>query len=290
MSRPRRLALMCIIMCCLFPLTASADVALQFGVYTTDKPSQLVKKLRPILNVLEFHMTRHLGEPVRINLQVARNYEQGLRDLVEGSVDFARFGPASYIKAKETNPDIKILAMENHKGGKFFHGIICVHQHSSIQHGGQLQGKRFAFGNARSTFGRYLAQQFLLDHGITASNLAGFDYLGRHDKVGSAVGAGRFDAGALKENTFHRLVAKGVPLRAIAKIPIVTRPWIARSGLPAHLYTALRGSLLNLTDPHALKELKKNGFLPGDDSDYAGIRQAMSHAAAFTESDRHAEK
>ena len=86
---------------------------LSFGVYASDKPSAMVRQFRPILNVVEERMARTLGEPVRIRLQVAKTYEQGITDLVQGKVDFARFGPASYIEAKATDPGITILAVES---------------------------------------------------------------------------------------------------------------------------------------------------------------------------------
>lgn len=272
---------LCMLLYSLVPCPLHAASELRFGVYTTDKPTAMVKKLRPILNALETDLSQRLGTPWTIRLQVARNYAQGLQDLITGKVDVVRFGAASYVQAKAANPQIKILAVENHRGGKTFNGVICIHADSPIQHAHDLKGKRFAFGNARSTFGRYLSQHYLLDHGLTASDLAGFAFLGRHDKVGAAVGAGAFDAGALKENTFHKLVRQGVPLRALATVPIVTRPWVARSDMPEPLYQAIRDTLLHLKAPKALKALKKDGFLPGDDADYDGIRAAMARAAAF---------
>ena len=272
---------LCTMLCSLPPYPLHAASELRFGVYTTDKPTAMVKKLRPILNALETDLSQRLGEPVTIRMQVARDYTQGMQDLLTGKVDIARLGPASYVQAKAANPRIRILAMENHRGGKTFHGVICVHADSTIHQARDLKDKRFAFGNARSTFGRYLSQQYLLDHGLTASDLAGFAFLGRHDKVGEAVGAGEFDAGALKENTFDKLVRQGVPLRALTKLPIVTRPWVARSGFPEPLYRAVQDALFQLKPPRELKALKKDGFLPGHDADYDGIRAAMARAAAF---------
>jgi len=37
-------------------ITAQADVNLKFGVYTSDKPTTMVKMFRPILNILEQEM------------------------------------------------------------------------------------------------------------------------------------------------------------------------------------------------------------------------------------------
>ncbi|MCG8547054.1 MAG: PhnD/SsuA/transferrin family substrate-binding protein [Alphaproteobacteria bacterium] len=260
---------------------AGSGITLSFGVYSSDKPSSMVRQFRPVLNALEKRMSAIHGHPVTIRMHVSKSYEQGLNDLVSGRVDFARFGPASYIKANEWDPRIEILVLESRKGRKVFKGVICVADDSPIQNVAQLKGKTFAFGNERSTIGRYLAQLYLLRHDITASDLSHYEYLGRHDAVGAAVGGGRFDAGALKESTFKKLVADGVPLRAIADFPNVTKPWIARGGLPDAFKALLRKALLSLDDRKAMKALKTDGFIEGNDEDYAFIREAMVNSHLF---------
>jgi len=64
---------------------------------------------------------------------------------------------------------------------------------------------------------------------VFAKDLASYDYLGRHDKVGAAVAAGKYEAGALKESTFKKQIKKGKPLRELARFPNVTKLWIASS-------------------------------------------------------------
>ena len=256
-------------------IPASADVNLAFGVYASDKPTAMVRQFRPVLNVIEERMAKRLGEPVRIRLQVAKTYEKGIADLVERKVDFARFGPASYIEAKEADPDVSIVAVESKDGTKVFNGVICVTKGSPVQTIQDLSGKSFAFGDQRSTIGRYLSQLYLLRHGVHAADLKHFEYLGRHDKVGYAVGSGQFDAGALKESTYVKLVDAGVPLRVIGRFPNVTKPWIARGGLDERYRVALQEVLLQIRDEEALKALTKDGFLEGDDRDYAFTREAI---------------
>ena len=99
--------------------------------------------------------------------------------------------------------------------------------------------------------------------------------------VPSGVSTGRFEAGALKESTFRALVAKGQPLRAITSFKNVTKPWIARSGLPEPVHKALRQALLDLKDPAILRTLNKDGFLPADDADFEVIRYAIEENAEF---------
>ena len=260
---------------------ARADIELVFGLYTTDKPSKMILQFRPALHVLEERLSAELSEPVTIRTHVAKTYEAGLNDLVSGKVDFARFGPASYVLAKREEPDLSVLAVESKKGIKIFFGVICVREDSDIRDVSQLKDRTFAFGDENSTIGRYLSQLYLLKHGIGAEDLASYDYLGRHDLVGSAVALGRYDAGALKEKTYKDLVKQGMPLRAVARFTNVTKPWIARAGLQARIQAALSRVLLDLDDPVALNALNKDGFVDGDDSTYDVIREAMDRNPEF---------
>ncbi|MBJ22458.1 MAG: PhnD/SsuA/transferrin family substrate-binding protein [bacterium] len=241
----------------------------------------MVEQFAPALSVLESTLSRELGEPVRVRIKVSSTYTGGVNELVDGRVDFARMGPASYVMAKEMNPGIQLIAIESNKGKKTFQGVICVHADSPIQHVSELEGERFAFGDPQSTIGRFLAQQMLLDHGIGANELGGFDYLGRHDKVGMAVASQMYVAGALKEGTFKKLSEAGEPLRVIATFPNVTKPWIARVGLDPRVFGAIQEALLSMEDRKALTALNKDGFLPANDSDYNSIRAAIESSRSF---------
>ncbi len=260
---------------------AEGTVRLNFGVYSSNKPSAMVKVYRPILKELEASMSAKLGRDVDIRMQIAKDYDQGISHLINGRVDFSKFGPASYIEAKRMNKDISILSVENVKNSKVFYGIIAVRKDSPIQSIGELRGKSFAFGDEGSTIGRFLSQLELEQAGIRAGDLSRYDYLGRHDKVGTAVGAGSFDAGALNEKTFVKLVDAGENIRELVRFPNVTKPWIARSGLEPDVLEALRESLLQVKSKKTLATLKIDGFLEGNDDDYKVIRKAMENNQAF---------
>ena len=167
-----------------------AEVNLTFGVYASDKPTQMIQSFRPLLNDLEVLVSNKLGERVAIKIQISKTYEEGIDELVNGKVDFARFGPASYVAAKQRNDNIRLIAIESHKGKKAFNGVICVKSGSKIKSVKDLAGKTFAFGDKTSTIGRYLSQKHLAANGITAKSLKSYEYLDRHDKVATAVAAG----------------------------------------------------------------------------------------------------
>lgn len=254
---------------------------LSLGLYTSTKPSAMVRKFRPIVSSLEKRMTQILGHPVRIRMQIAKDYQQGIDHLRDGKVDFSRFGPAPYVEAKKANPGLQILAIESKNRSKIVHGIIATGLHSSIRSLADLKGKSFAFGNERSTSGRYISQQYLLAHGILASDLSRYEYLGRHDIVGTRVGAGDFAAGAMTESTFRKLLAGGEKIRQLARFPVVSKPWIARSGIDPKLYTAIKIALLEMKDEAALRSLEISGFIEGTNSDYEVVEKAIAENKLF---------
>lgn len=265
----------------LLSLPVSAEKTINFGVYTSDKPTTMVTMFRPILNYIEKNVSVMLEENISINLQVSSTYQAGIDALITGEVDFARMGPASYILSKNIEPNIKLIAMENKKGKRFFYGIICVPKDSRIQNIEQLKGTRFAFGNENSTIGRYLSQHHLYQHGVLSHNLQSFSYLQRHDKVASSVGLGHYDAGALKESTFNKMNKKGFNLREISRFKNTTKPWIASKKIDDDIFYAIKTSLLKLHDPSILKSIKKDGFFEASDSDYKTIRESINKNPLF---------
>ncbi|MEK0165734.1 PhnD/SsuA/transferrin family substrate-binding protein [Phaeobacter sp. A36a-5a] len=269
------------LMALLAPMTARAEITLTFGTYAADKPTVTVKKYRPFLTFLSNRLGEVLGEKVVIRMTVAKEYQEGIDQLANGEVDFARFGPASYVHVMKQNPDIRIVAMESKKGRKRFKGVIVVHRDSTITHLSDLAGLSFAFGDELSTIGRYLAQSQLLEAGIDSGDLHTYEYLGRHDLVGEAVGAGKFTAGALKESTYKKLIAKGVPIRILASFDNVTKPWLASSTLSEEVLLAMREIMLSSENEEIVRRVSKNGFLQGADSDYDLIRDAMEQSQAF---------
>ena len=167
------------------------------------------------------------------------------------------------------------------EGKKTFKGVIAVHEDSDIQSISDLGNHSFAFGNELSTIGRFLAQKELLDAGLKAENLDRYAYLGRHDRVGAAVGNGEFDAGVLKSSTFQKMVKKNVPIRELVSFDNVTKPWLASASLDETLVATMRDVLLTLDNQDVLKKISKSGFLEGSDEDFVPIRDAMSISKGF---------
>ena len=257
------------------------EVALSIGLQNSSKPSAMVRKYRPLVSELQRKVAKKLGKPVRIRMQIAKSNQTGIEYLASGKVDFALLGAATYVEAKTENPDIQILAIESKNRTKVVNGIIATGLHSSIRTLSDLRGQSFAFGDLQSTSGRFMAQQFLLKNGVGAKDLSRYEYLGRHDIVGVKVGVGDFAAGAMSESTFRKLLSDGEKIRELARFPIVSKPWVTRAGIDPAVYSALKISLLEMSNADALDPLDINGFVEGTNEDYRVIANAMSQNHLF---------
>ncbi len=257
------------------------ELKLVFGLYTADKPTALVKEFRPMLTAIEADLSKALGRPTSIRMHISPTYKSGIKALVNEEVDFARFGPASYVDAFNQNSNLRIIALDSKDGTSTFKGVICIHENSNLTKPSDLKGTRFAFGNEGSTIGRYLSQAFLVKHGITENDLESYAYLDRHDRVGHAVANGSFDAGALKHSTFKKLREKGLPIKALAEFDNVNKPWVARSGMDEDLFKALQKVLFEISDKDAFKALDRKQFVKGIDSDFREIRNAINNNSLF---------
>lgn len=262
--------------------SVSAQDSITFGVYTTDKPTTVVKMMAPALNSLEELLNQKLDQPVEIKMRVINEYDAGIEMIASGEIDISRLGPASYIAARSIDPNLQLLAMESNGGQRKFNGVIAVHRDSDIKSLGQLKGKSFAFGDELSTIGRYLSQALLLEAGLSANDFSNYEYLGRHDTVGMAVAAGDFTAGALKENTFVELVESGEPIKVLTKFDNVTKPWVARGGLDPTIASALKSALLEI-DGQKVASVCDGGFLEADDSYFEPISAAIAASKEFVQ-------
>ena len=276
MTRASLRPLLFLALLCAAPLQAHAKVTLILGLYPSEKPSNMVEALRPCLNAVEAAMAAELGQKVEIRIQMLSDYVTALNALVAGEVDFARVGPASYVLGKKEQPGLELLATENSHGGVTFEGLIVVRDDSDLHSVADLKGRSFAFVSERSTLGRFFPQAYLAKAGITAKDLGDYDYVGHHEAVGLAVWAGRYDAGALNSRMYRKLLDRGLKLRVIASFENVTRPWVARAGLPVGIAASLRRALLGLDEPEILATLGFDGFLPAQDTYYEPTRRLIA--------------
>ncbi|QRM19430.1 PhnD/SsuA/transferrin family substrate-binding protein [Dechloromonas sp. TW-R-39-2] len=258
------------------PITQKTRV-LRFVTYAAERPSEELRKIEPFQRHVEAVLNAK-GFNLRIELRIFSTYTEAQEALYSGNFDFARIGPANYVLARERKAPVRLLVMESHQGDTFFEGAIFTRSDSGVTSMADIKGKRFAFGEQTSTTGAYLAQAALVQAGIKASDLGGFEYLGRHDKVALAVAAGTFDVGATNERTIEKYAGRG--LKKLKTFVTPTQAWVVNERLDGRLADAMRTALLHV-DQNALKYIDRDGFLPGRESYFDELRKAMRLSRQF---------
>lgn len=252
---------------------------LRVGVQSWSMSVQTTRELARIEQALEHALAaRDARRDVTIVPFVV--YGELVAALTGGRVDAARLESASYLVARRRAPEVALLAMERPSRAAPARGIIFTSKSAGIDSLAGLRGRTFAFGDELAAIGRYLPQAALVGVGLHASDLHGFAYLQRPDKVAAAVRLGEFDAGAVELAIFQR-ANRDDSLRVLARVDDAPRPWVARAGLDPALVISLGESLGALTDPQALAVLHADGFDRADPDAYDAVGAAMTAAARF---------
>lgn len=99
--------------CLVSPASGEDTLTLNFGVYSTDNATLVVRKYMPALKMLEHSLSAKLDRTVDIRMHIAKTQKQAAQQLQEGYVDFASLSSDSYLESKSLNPKLRILAAEN---------------------------------------------------------------------------------------------------------------------------------------------------------------------------------
>jgi len=132
-----------------------------------------------------------------VDWAIGEDYEHAVKLLVDGDVHIASLSPLAYVKAREQEPCLKLLATQVSRGDTRYSSFILVRKDRGITSVKQLEGKRIAFVNPTSASGFLFPMATLINAGLAPKRvLEDAVFLGAHPKVIEAVVAGEVDAGA----------------------------------------------------------------------------------------------
>jgi len=259
--------------------------ALRFGVVPLESPARMHRRFTPLAE----YLGRALGRPVE--LRVAHDFSEAVRDLGEGRTQFAYLTPSTYVLAHRRF-GATLLATALRRGKPFQHAAIICRRDARIRAIAELQGRSFAFGDVNSTSSHIVPRAMLLEAGVGVERLGSFEHLGHHDAVAAAVLRGDYDAGAVMESVAAQYEAEG--LMTLAQSPPIPEFNIcAARELSAEVQDALQRALLHLSSDGAagsavLQALYADytGFAKAADADYAGVRDMMRKLGLLEETVR----
>lgn len=197
----------------------SADVAwartYQLGILPLRKPSEMLKRF----NALEKYLQQETGLDIKLRLYPTTGYTGGytaiVRDVANGTIDFAWLASVTCVQAHESGPVIPFICAQK-AGSPTYHGHLAVRVDAPFQSLEDLKGKKVAGTSASSTSGNLMPSAWLKDQGIDKFKYFGaYEYLGRHDNACQAVISGQFDACFVNEATFDSFNKDKVQLRSL---------------------------------------------------------------------------
>ncbi|MBF0263292.1 MAG: phosphate/phosphite/phosphonate ABC transporter substrate-binding protein [Magnetococcales bacterium] len=256
------------------PLLAAEEAIVRFGVIPLLNSIELTERFSPLLHQLE----QALGQPVR--LEVPADFRTLVERVGKQEIDIAYLGPVPYLQLTEQYGPHPILAMEELKGSKHYHGVIFVRGDSPIRELGDLVGKRFAFGDPGSTMNHTLPMQMLTQAGVSLTDLAEHAFVGNNQNVVLSVLMGQFDAAGVKEDIYNQYADRG--MRVIAEsLPVPNLHFVAGRHQSAAWVEKVRATMLDLhKSPEGMAALKSfhpdaTALVPAEDEAFESLRQLL---------------
>lgn len=264
------------------PLSALAAPAdwpkqLNLGLIPTESSDNITERFDNLAKYLEKKLD------VQIKIQTATDYAGVITAMQFKHVDFAYFGPKSYVEAAD-RANAEALVMEvTEDGSKGYHGVIIAKKGSSIKSVEDGKGKVWAFTDPNSTSGTlvptvYFVKTMKIEPEKYFSKVI---YSGSHESSIMAIQAGKVDIASTNDLDLARGEGKKWQTDKDFQILwtselIPGSPMACRKDLPESLKKALKEALLSYDDKDGLKKLKLKGYADTDDKTYNPIRDQIA--------------
>lgn len=133
-------------------------------------------------------LARFLGEKLgrRLAVRLGHDYDDAIADLGSGRALLSYQTPSTYIEARSRYPGVEPLVVPLHHGEPFYRAAIVVRADAGIGAVSDLAGRRFAFGDPKSTGSKAMPEFMLRQAGVRLADLARYGFVGNHDNVAQA--------------------------------------------------------------------------------------------------------
>lgn len=255
---------------------------LVFGVIPTDSADNVMERNENLVQYLE----KRLGVPIEV--KTASDYAGVITGMQFKHIDFAYFGPKSYVEAaKRANAEAFVVEV-NRDGTAGYYGVIITKKGSGLKTMADIKGKTWAFTDPNSTSGTlvptvYFYKELKIDPEKYFSKVI---YSGSHEASMLSVKNGKVDAASTNDIDMAR--GDGKRWKANEDFEIIWKsklipasPMAYRKDIPASLKKALKEAFVAYKDPVGLDKLKLKGYTEGSDELFDPIRDQIEVKAAL---------
>ena len=260
---------------------AASDAPIRIGTTSVILDNQI-----GFLHEWRDYLQPRLGRSV-IFLQRGR-YSEITSLLLGDELDFAWVCGYPYVRNRAA---WELVALPNYGGKPLYRSYLIVQAtDKSTQGFDALAGKVFAYSDPDSNSGFLVPQFEMLRAGIyPPSHFRKTFFTYAHHKVVAAVADGVAQGGAVDGYVWETLALRTPELTRRTRIAHVSDeygfpPMVAPRSLDRATYAAFRDTLLAMPDDargrQLLQKLNLDGFLPPDDSRFAGIARVLDFVAS----------
>ncbi|WP_199614402.1 phosphate/phosphite/phosphonate ABC transporter substrate-binding protein [Paenibacillus alkalitolerans] len=247
---------------------------LRVALLPDESPSTVIRNNKP----LQDYLAKTLNKEVEI--VVTTDYSTMIEAMRKGQIEFAYFGPLSYVLLKTKMEQAEPFAAKLDKGSPTYNAVVIANAEAGIEKLSDIKGKTVAFGDTASTSSHMIPKEMLKNAGLEPDADYEEQFVGAHDAVAKAVQNGNAHAGGLSKPIFESLVEKGAIDKNKVKVidvskPYPNYPWVLNSELDPELKEAIKNAIYGAKDPEVLSPLKTEGFVPIADKDFDVIREMV---------------
>ncbi len=274
---------MCITVLCLTLITGALAFAkekwpekIRIGLIPTEGGADIKVRFEPLME----HLEKELG--VKVEAFSASDYAGIITAMAHKHIEFAYFGPKSYVEAA-ARAGAEALALELDKdGAKGYQGVLITGKKSGITTIEQAtdKTKTFAFTDPNSTSG-CLVPSVLFYRDLKTPPEALFkevSFSGSHGASILAVKNNKVDVAATNDIDLNRMTEKGATSKDDFNIIwtselIPGAPMAGRKDLPQDLKEAFTKALMSFNNnKEGLEKLQNGGYAPVTDATYDVVR------------------
>ena len=249
---------------------SKSDIILGFMPYMS--PSKIIEKYTPLAEYLSTKLH------TKVSIQIAKNYTDHLENVKNDKYDIAFLGGSPYVYIADNFDKKNLLVRYEFNNQPTFRSVIFVNKNSKIETIKDLEGKKIALGNKKSTLSSQVPMYMIMKAGVNIEKTQ-FTFLENHENVFLGVLFGEFDGGAIAEEIFLEQEKRG--LKAIGySADVSTHVFSASDKLSESDKKKIQKILLSLKqngESAILKSISKNltGFVKVQNSDYDLLREIL---------------
>lgn len=259
-----------------FGTTQQWPSKIKIGLIPTEGGADIIVRFKPLIE----HIKKTLG--VEVEPFSASDYAGIITAMAHKHIDFAYFGPKSYVEAS-ARANAQALAIERDKSGaEGYYGVLITKKDSGITtvDAAINHGKTFAFTDPNSTSGCLVPSVlFYRDLQTPPEKLfKEVSFSGSHGASILAVKNGKIDVASTNNIDLDRMMEKGAvskdDFNYIWRSELIPgAPMCGRKDLPESLKAAFAGALMSFNfDKAGIEKLQNGGYAPVDDKTYDVIR------------------